>query len=232
VYVATDLLSSVDSNPILFIALGALAMVFNYTFFAEAIRAARRDRVFAFPLMVSTLWFAHDLSFVLRGFDWFGTYHHWYVELFFVALIPTTLFELFFIRQVWTYGQAEIMPGASRRQFALFILGAEVAGLIIWFATKEVLGDPIYAFTFGGVAALAPIMAIRRIIQRGDSKGQSPLLWLSFSAMLICWYTAVWLFFGPAFKTAPQVLLALLAIGGGLVMARLSSRGGALKLGA
>lgn len=221
-YVASDLLSSVDSNPVLFIALGALAMVFNYTFFAEAIRAGRRDRVFVFPLMVSTLWFAHDLSFVLRGAEWFGTYGHWYVELFWVALIPTSLFELFFIRQVWVYGQDEILPGRSRRQFALLILGAELAGLIIWFATKEVLADSIYAFTFGGVAALAPILAMRRTIQRGDTKGQTPLLWLSFSAMLICWYTAVWLFFGPAFKTVPQVLLALLAIGGGLAMARLS----------
>ncbi len=213
-----------DANPVLFIALGALAMVFNYTFFAEAIRVGRRDRVFVFPLMVSTLWFAHDLSFVLRGFEWFGTYRHWYVELFFIALIPTTLFEMIFIRQVWLYGQDEILPRRSRRQFALFILGAELAGLVVWFATKEVLGDPIYAFTFGGVAALAPIFAIRRMIQRNDTKGQSPLLWLSFSAMLCCWYAAVWLFFGPAVKTVPQVLLALLAIGGGLVMARLSTR--------
>jgi hypothetical protein len=218
-YDSATILASVDANRVLFIALGGLAMVFNYTFFFEAIRAGRRDKVFAFPLAVSTVWFAHDLSFVLRMQEWFGQVSHWYVELFWVALIPTTLFEVAFIWQVWAYGQDEIMPRASRAQFGWFIGGSVVAGLVIWFAVKDVLADPLYVFTFGGVAALAPVFGARRTIARGDAKGQSPLLWGAFAAMLACWYTAVYIFFGPAFQTPQQLALPILSIGGGIAMA-------------
>ena len=223
-YDSQAILAAVDANRVVFIALGALAMIFNYTFFAEAIRIGRRDKVFAFPLAVSTVWFAHDLSFVLRMNEWFGQVQHWYVELFWVALIPTTLFELGFIYQAWLYGQDEIMPGAPRSRYGWFIVGALAAGLVGWFAVKDFLADPIYAFTFGGVAFLAPVFAVRRSIARRDTKGQSALLWGAFSAMLVCWYLAIYLFFGPAFRTLPHVVLACWSIAAGLFMAQWSWR--------
>ncbi|MEI8093760.1 MAG: hypothetical protein WCG80_06070 [Spirochaetales bacterium] len=209
------LLASVDTNPVLFLALGAFAMVFNYSFFAEAIRAGRRDKAFALPLTVSTAWFAHDISFVFRGGEWFGTYQHWYVELFWVALIPTSAFELLFIWQVWKYGKDEIFPSGTRAQYAWLLVGSVVAGLIIWYAAKEMLGDPIYIFTFGGVASLGVAYGIRRTATRGNATGQSALLWGAFTCMLITWYTAVFLFFGPVFQTPAQFLLEAFSIGGG-----------------
>jgi len=210
------ILSSVDRNAFAFIAIGSVAMLFNYMYFVGAALAARRDRTYTFPLFCTTIWFAHDLSFVLLYDQWFNVYRHWYVELFWVALIPTTIAEVGFIYQTWLYGKKEVMPASSSRAWLAYILLAVLAGAIAWWSLKDFLADPIYAYTFGATGNMAPAFIIGRIIVRGDARGQSVTTWLSYTCMQICWFSAAIAFFGPAFREPWYLAMALASVGGGL----------------
>lgn len=218
------LLASVDQNMAQFTALGTAAMVFNYIYFFTAIVNGRRDRAFTFPLVCSTIWFAHDLSYLLLYDQWFHVYKHWYVERFWYGLVPTTLFEIFFIYQAWQYGKDEIMPKASRTAFTGYVLLAVVSGLVFWAALKYFLADPIYAYAFGATGVIAPIFVIARMLRRGDAKGQSVLLWASYVGMQSSWFTATILYFGPDFRTPWYLAMVALSILGGVAATILCHR--------
>ena len=116
-YDPQTIFNAVDANMAGYFALGGVALLFNYAYFFGAIVAARRDKVFTFPLFCTTLWFAHDLSFVLAYDEWFHVYHHWYVKGFRAGLIPTMSIEAWYIYQTWLYGKDELLPKASQGAF-------------------------------------------------------------------------------------------------------------------
>lgn len=217
-YEPLAIFDSVDRNVVAFVAIGSAAMVFNYMYFAGAAIAARRDRVFTFPLLCSTIWFAHDLSFVLSYNEWFKVYDHWYVKLFWVALIPTTLAELGFIYQTWLYGKSEVLPDASSSLHLGYVALAVIAGAVAWWSLKQFLDDPIYAYTFGATGNMAPALVMARILKRGDARGQSVLTWSSYTAMQVCWFSCPILFFGPAFREPWYLAMAFTSVGGGLLL--------------
>ena len=218
------ILQSIDGNIVLFLILGSLAMTFNYIYFWAAAATTRRDRVYTFPLTCTTIWFAHDLSFVLLFNDWFDVYDHWYLKLFWVALIPTTLAEAYFIYQTWLYGKKELMPKASPAIFNAFMIVAIIFGLIVWYVIKQFLGDPIYAFTFGATGLIAPALVLGRILMRGDAKGQSITIWASYTGMQTCWLSATIIFFGDAFRTPQYLLMVAASIIGGIALAVITQR--------
>jgi hypothetical protein len=212
------ILATIDQNKTAFFALGGVALLFNYVFFISAALTARRDKAFTFPLAVSTVWFGHDLSYLLLYQQWFGVYDHWYVKNFWIGLVPTTLFEALYIYQVWLYGKDELLPRGTRQGFALYMIGAITVGVIGWFALKSFLDDPIYAFTFGSTGFLAPIFVIARMLRRGDAKGQSALTWIAYVGMQSCWFLNTILLFGPAFRTGWYLAMAACSVGGGALV--------------
>lgn len=218
-YDAHAILQSLDNNVIAFMAIGSVAMIFNYIYFAGAALAAKRDKVFTFPLICSTVWFAHDLNFVLSFHDWFNVYDHWYLKLFWLALVPTTLWELYYVYQTWKYGKKEYMPNASDRLYTLFILGALAMGMIGWWSLKQFLADPIYAYTFGSTGFLAPPLVLARVLQRGNAQGQSTLTWVAYVCMQIAWFSAVLIFFGDTFHQPPYLAMVAGSIVCGMVLA-------------
>jgi len=173
---------------------------------------------------VGHIWFAHDLSFVLMYDEWFNVYNHWYVKLFWVALIPTTLAEAGFIYQTWRYKKNEILPSASPNVFLGFIVVSIVLGAIGWWSLKEFLNDSIYAYTFGATGAMAPPLVISRILARGNAKGQSVMTWVSYTCMQVCWFSVVLLFFGPAFRTPWYLAMASASVGGGIALSLITYR--------
>src|ERR1700752_2834692 len=124
-------LATIDNNKIGILALCALAMVFNYIWFFYALIIARREKVYSIPIFCTLFWFAGDASMVARYDTWFNTYKHWYVELFWAALLFTVMFEILYIVQAIQYGRKELLPSSTPRQFAALILAGAVAAIII-----------------------------------------------------------------------------------------------------
>lgn len=223
-YDTTTLLAAVDSKRTLFMGLSSVSMIFNYIYFYMAVVTARRDKVATFPLVCSTIWFAHDLSYVLSYGQWFVTLDHWYVKSFWYGLIPTTLLEAVYIHDFWRYGRQEMSPRLSRRHFDLFVVGAIVLGLIGWNSLKQFLDDPLYAYTFGATGFIAVAFGLPRMLRRGDAAGQSPITWIAYCMMQICWFTTTMLVFGPAFHQPWYLLLSAGSLVGGAIMAMLAHR--------
>ena len=113
-YNTQDLLASIDQHRLPVLALCAFAMLGNYTFFFEAYRVSRREKIFTIPIFCTMFWFAHDLSFVYRFDIWWHQIDHWYVKAFWFALVLTVTFEAIYLRQVIRYGGKELLPAASQ----------------------------------------------------------------------------------------------------------------------
>jgi hypothetical protein len=215
------LLATIDANWLAVLAGGSIAMVFNYIFFWEAGRSAMRDSSPAFPLIACTIWFAHDLSFVLQYDAWFNLYDHWYLKLFWAALIPTTLFEGFYTWQAWRYGRAEFFPSATQGQWTAYVLGALALACLSWWAIKQLLDDPLYTWSFATTGALAAFFCLARAVRRGDGAGQSVLLWVSFCVMTAAWFTCEYVVFGGMFRHPLFVGIGVTSVICALLMIRI-----------
>ena len=80
-------LQALDQNKYPVIALCGLAMIFNYIWFVLAVLRGFRDRVYPIPIFSTLFWLCGDGSGVLSYDLYFNVYHHWYLELFWIALI-------------------------------------------------------------------------------------------------------------------------------------------------
>ena len=118
-------------------------MVFNYIWFFSAYVIARREKVYSIPIFCTLFWFAGDATFVAHYDTWFNTYNHWYVELFWAALLFTVMFEVAYIVQAIQYARKELLPSSSPRQFAALIVAGAVAAVIIWNFINHTMGDPL-----------------------------------------------------------------------------------------
>ncbi len=76
-------------------------------------------------------WFAHDLSFVYHFDIWFNQIDHWYVKLFWAALVLTVIFETIYLVQVLQYGKAELLPRAGQAQFAALVVAGQVGACVL-----------------------------------------------------------------------------------------------------
>lgn len=200
-YDGHETLASIDSHAVSILVLCALAMVCNYTWFFASYVIARREKVYSIPIFCTLFWFAGDASFVARYDTWFDTYHHWYVELFWGALLFTVLFEVLFIVQAIQYGRKELLPSASPRQFAALIIAGAVAAVVIWNFLNDSMGDPIAVAYFSVANAALPLMYVGILMRRRTSAGTAPLVWWGYLGMITCWFLAIALFFGPEFRS-------------------------------
>jgi hypothetical protein len=200
-YDGHETLASIDNNAASILALCALAMVCNYTWFFASYVIARREKVYSIPIFCTLFWFAGDGTFVAHYDTWFNTYHHWYVELFWGALLFTVLFEVLFIVQAIQYGRKELLPSASPRQFGALIIAGAVAAVVVWNFLNDSMGDPIAVAYFSVANAALPLMYVGILMRRRTSAGTAPLVWWGYLGMITCWFLAIALFFGPEFRS-------------------------------
>lgn len=223
-YEPFEVLQSIDDHKWAIIALCAAAMAFNYMWFISAYRASRRDRVYSVPLFCTFFWLAGDSSFVFRYDTWFNTYEHWYVELFWVALVFTVLFELVYVGQAIRYGRDELLPSWSQGRFAALIVAGAAAAMLVWAFLKQGLEDELYITYFDVANVAFPLMAVGLLIRRRSSAGQTRLMWAGYTAMITCWFLASTLWFGPEFQSVERFALWGLCTVGGLGMLYAVSR--------
>jgi len=215
-YDAHALLSNIDDDKWAVLVVCAFAMVGNYIFFIEAFRVARRQKIVTIPIFCTMFWFAHDLSFVYRFDNWFNTYGHWYTELFWAALVLTVTFEVVYLVQVLQYGRRELLPDATQAQFAALVGAGVVGAIICWEAVKLVFDDPLYAGSFGIANLSYPLMGTALAVRRRSMAGQTPLIWIGYLILVVCWASANIIWFGDPFDSFQWIALHSACLVGGL----------------
>lgn len=199
-YDPTATLAAISRNALPVIVIGGLSIVAMFVFFIEAARMGRRDRVYPMALWMTALWWPHDGSYLLHLADWFGgRYDHWFMRLFWFAIIVTFLAETAFFVQTVQYGRGELSPGRSQGEHTVRMIGALAAGVISWAMLKGALQDNLYLLSFMGTLLWGAPSASAMLGRRPDGRGQSQLEWICYSVMAVCYSIASIGFFGGGF---------------------------------
>lgn len=198
-YDAQQTLSAITDNAIPIVVIGGLSIVAMWVFFIEAARMSRRDRVAPMALWMTVLWWPHDGNYLLSFDDWFNGYDHWFMQLFWFAIIVTFVSESIYVVQTIRYGRNELSPGDSQGVHTLRILGALAAGTISWALLKGALEDPLFLLSFMGTLLWGLPSASALLARRKSAVGQSLLEWQAFSVMTFCYSIASIGFFGGGF---------------------------------
>lgn len=189
-YDPTATLASITDNAVPIIAIGGLSIVAMWVFFIEAARMSRRDRVAPMALWMTVLWWPHDGNYLIRFDDWFDTYDHWFMQLFWFAIIVTFVSETIYVVQTILFGRDELSPGQSQRAHALRILGALAAGVISWSLLKGALDDPLFLLSFMGTLLWGLPSSMALLTRRRSAAGQSLLEWQAYCVMTFCYSIA------------------------------------------
>ncbi|HEX9834022.1 MAG TPA: hypothetical protein VGA66_13265 [Mycobacterium sp.] len=132
-YDPAAVLDAISANAVAVVTIGGVSILAMFVFFIEGARMGRRDGVYPMALWMTALWWPHDGSYLLHFGDWFGgRYDHWFMQMFWFAIIVTSLAETVFVWQTIKYGRDELSPGRTQRQHRIRILGALAAGVISW----------------------------------------------------------------------------------------------------
>jgi hypothetical protein len=194
-------LAAIDQHKWQIIALCSLAMVCNYTWFFAAVLRGFRDRVYPIPIFCTLFWLVGDGSMVMRYDLWFNGYGHWYVELFWLALVFTVACELVFLYMTLRFGREELMPSATPLQFRAVVLGGLVVMAVTWVFLKAHLGDDLYISYFHLANMAGPPFAAALLIRRRSLAGTRPLIWGAYTVMVASWFIANALWFGAPFDS-------------------------------
>jgi hypothetical protein len=192
-------LAAITVHAVPIVLIGGISIVAMWVFFVEAARMSRRDRVAPMALWMTVLWWPHDGNYLLDVHDWFGGYHHWFMELFWFAIIVTFVSESLYVAQTIRYGRDELSPGSGQRSHALRVLVALVAGTVSWSLLKGALDDPLFLLSFMGTLLWGLPSSAALLARRRAPLGQSLLEWQAFSVMTICYSIASVGFFGGGF---------------------------------
>jgi len=106
-------LAAITDNAVPIVLIGGVSIVAMWVFFVEAARMSRRDKVAPMALWMTVLWWPHDGNYLLNFDDWFSRYDHWFMQLFWFAIIVTFVSESIYVVQTISYGRDELSPGAA-----------------------------------------------------------------------------------------------------------------------
>lgn len=218
------LLQQIDAHKLPILLICSLSMAANYTLFIESFRQSRARRMVTMPVFCTVFWLVHDLSFVLKFDKWFNDYDHWYLKLFWVALLLTVAWEIAFTTQIVRYGREELAPFLSQAQFAAAVIVTEAVAMGVWLVIKNSLDDDLYVLTFGVALIAYPIFGIATMARRRSVEGFTPLQPAALTVMCATWYTATIGWFGAPFHGWAWITLAILCTGSAAVMWALAVR--------
>jgi hypothetical protein len=212
-YDPAETLQAISDNAVAVMAIGGLSIAAMFVFFIEGARMGACDRVYPMALWMTALWWPHDGSYLLHFHDWFGgRYDHWFMQLFWFAIIVTFLAETVYAWQTILYGRDELSPGKSKGQHTIRIVGVMLAGVISWALLKGALDDDLYLLSFMATLLWGAPSASALLGRRPDGRGQSMLQWLGYSVMAVCYsITSIFFFGGGFFHSWPYVGICVVA---------------------
>lgn len=212
-------LAALDANKAGVIALGGAAMLFNYTWFYQAVRRGLRDRVFPVPIINVLFWLCGDGTGVSRYGMYFNQYGHWYLELFWCALVFTVSFEILFLWMTLRFGREELAPGWTGGQFAALLVAAAAIFGITWHMVLGAMPDDLNIVYFNIANMAGPIAMAGLLLRRRSIAGTSSAIWINYTLMLACWYAAQALWFGPEFRTPAMLAFMVINIASAAALA-------------
>lgn len=205
-------LAALDANKTNVLIFCGLAMVFNYIWFYLALRKGFKDQVFPMPITCTLFWLCGDGTGVFRYDMYFNQYGHWYLELFWAALVFTVSFEICFIWSTLKFGRKELLPDWSQTSFNLLMLGAAAVFGVTWNMVLGSLADDLNMIYFNIANMTGPIAMAGLVLRRKSAVGTSSTIWILYTLMLMSWYFAMYNWFGPAFRTPGMVAVMLVNI--------------------
>ncbi len=203
-------LQALDANKFGVILFCGLSMIFNYIWFALAAIKGFRDKVYPVPLFTTLLWLCGDGTGVLRYDMYFNVYGHWYLELFWAALVLTVSFETLYLYMTFKFGKQELCPDASNGAFRLGLVAAAVVFAYAWMQVLQALPDDLNIVYFNFANLAGPVAWAAMIARRRSIAGTSSAIWIHYTLMLSCFYYAQASYFGPEFRT--PFMLAYFAV--------------------
>ena len=198
-------LRAIDTNTTAIMAYFLIVVAAAFAYFVIAFRLAVKQQVYVVPFIGAALFFWHDLTFVLMYDKWFHVYDHWWVKMWWFALVGTVLFELAMIWQVYRYGHRELWPSLSRRTFGWMIVLGTLGIGAMWYLIKSSMGDELFFITFVITAVFSVPLHTVIMSRRQSQAGQSIAMQLATIVML--WFeTLAFANVAPFFKTTPFLL--------------------------
>lgn len=211
-YDPVAVLAAVDQNAVPVLLIAGLALIGNAIYYYEALRLGFRERIYAMPLSGLFFFIPHDMHYVLLWEKWFVEYDHWFLKLFWVALVFTALAAWVFLFQFLRYGQREWLPQVSRPMFVGLVLCGLLLSCGVWLALKAVLQDELFLFAFGLTAFWCAPFGMALMLRRGSRKGQSVLMWSGFLAIPLFYWPATAIYLGPYFQSPAWLALGAAAV--------------------
>jgi hypothetical protein len=184
------------------------AVVFSFIYFTSAVTQALREKVYVEAFLGASVFFWHDLSYVLHYPLWFGIYNHWWFKSWTWALMGTVLFEAFLIFQIYRYGHKELWPSLSKRTFGIFILLGTLGVGAMWWVIKDLLNDELYFLTFAITAIWSAPFHTGLMALRKNRAGQSIVRQLCMSSNLIL-LSVAFAQVDPYFLSPPYLAFAI-----------------------
>lgn len=220
-YEPLHVLDAISDNAVAVLAVGGLSILAMFVFFVEAARMGKRDRVYPMALWMTALWWPHDGSYLLNVNKWFSEYDHWFMELFWFAIVVTFLAECVFFVQTVRYGRDELSPGRPAAEHTVRMVAALACGVISWALVKGALDDDLYLLSFMATLLWGGPSSSALLGRRPDGRGQSVLEWVAFSVMTVCYsITSICFFGGGFFHSWEYVGICLAATIWSLVLVR------------
>jgi hypothetical protein len=206
-YDASAVLAALDRNALPVLLLCGFAMLCNYAWFLAAVRQGLRDRSVPIPVFCTLFWLVGDASMVLRYELWFREIGHWYVKLFWLALVFTVACELVFLWLTLRFGRVELAPRLSQGAFSAVLL-VGIAVMAVAFETlKRWISDPLYVNYFHLANLAGPAFGAGLWLRRGTRAGTTPFVWAVYALMVASWSLACGLWYGPPFAEPGFLLL-------------------------
>lgn len=200
VYDPHQVLRAISDNAVGVVAIGGLSIVAMFVFFIEAVRSGNRDRVYPMALWMTALWFPHDWSYLFHFHDWFGgSQSHWFMQLFWVAIIVTALAETTYAIQTIRYARQQLSPGYSQLGHTIRVIGVLLAGMVSWGLVKGALDDHLYLLSFMGTLLWGAPSGHAMLSRFPDGRGQAQSTWIAYSVMAVCYSIASIAWFGGGF---------------------------------
>lgn len=191
-YDVAGTLANIDAGMSRLLALGGLALVFNFTFFGTAAYLGFKHKIYTMPLIGTLIFIPHDMLYLLMFDKWFNVYYHWFLQLFWGGLVITNILEGVFFYQVIKWGRQELMPQVSQPAYVAILLAALAATTVVWLGVKQMIADELWFFSFGWTVWFCTPFVIPLMLRRGSAAGQSMLMWGAYTGMVVCWWIAVW----------------------------------------
>ncbi len=184
-YDTAEALAGIDQNVVPIFSALLIVAIAVFVYWVQAIRVANRDQVYVIPFIGISVFFWHDLSFVLSYNLWFNVYDHWWLKMWWYVLTPCVLFEAYFIWHVIKWGRKDFFGNFSQPQFTALVLIATVGVGGFWYLFKTVMQDEFFFITFAITAVWSVPLHTGLMAKRQSRKGQSAIMELSTIPMIL-----------------------------------------------